>query len=376
MKKLVYIFLAIGIPFYTSCVNDPIETLQSDPNVIKLKWNQSYPNEKMEDAVTGLFWALSHCGAKNTSLNTSAIITDSNTIILNLYYLGFIPNALNNMASLHESIQSSEEYKNNNSVDIGRYITLLIGASNHYYQITGVPLTLKEQLSNYKLVPDSGYVNNSTISNQHRTIKFSALNNLNQLLISTEFDSISGEILEFETMELMENGQYKFAIFDADSQRINSAPRATSNAGKPAKCMWCHESKINPTFAVQKDSTGFLTYQQLQDTLLHLRSKVSQVQNSIQSGVDFSNNQEHTQMELQYIMFMLPSPLRLSNEWGRSQNEVLTLLANEKRTLHPEFSFLPAGYTRMSVERFSPHKGLVTSSLVREESAYEVSYIN
>ncbi|MFT4752810.1 MAG: hypothetical protein ACI85Q_000346 [Salibacteraceae bacterium] len=376
MRVTIISFLAFFILSIISCIHDPISPIEQNPEEINLQWNASYASEKKEDALTGLFWCLSHLGAQNTNTTSSRIEVAGTIIHLHIGYLGFSHQAKASLTQLHRSILQSPEYIQNNTVDIGRYITLLIGASAHYYHITGIPENLTQQLAPYSFAPETGLVNNSSISDNHRTIQFSTQHGLKQLFLSTEIDSITGDTLEFETMELMGNGQYKYAIFDANRQRIPSADKGGVNAGKPAKCMWCHESNINPLFQIQNDYTGYLTFQQLQDTLVHFRNELGHTQSFLQNGVDFSKNQQHTQMELQYLMFKQPSSVRLANEWNINVNEVEQLLANQATFTNPEFAFLPAGYIRNNIEMYAPFQGLITSDNVREHSITEVNYID
>lgn len=373
------LFFSVSIGFMLSlgsCVHDPITPMEHNPAEINLLWNASYPDEKMEDAILGLYWCLSHIGAKNTNSTSSGIEVKSTLITLNTNAIGLSKNAQNSINSLHSKIQKSPAYIQNNAIDLGRYITLLIGASEHYYRITDVPESLQNQLANYTLVSEKGYVNNSIISDHHRIIQYTQPAGLKQLFISVEIDSNTQEILEFETMELMDNGQFKFAIFDADSQRIPAAIKQGSNAGKPAKCMWCHESSINPLFRIQNDYAGFLTFLELQDTLISLQDELELKQSFLANGVDFSQKQQHAQMELQYLMFKQPSPMRLANEWNMSVTDVRQLLATEQLYSNPEFPFLGDGYDRNQMEAYAPFNGLLTSSNVRESSPIEVNYID
>lgn len=370
MKYLA--FLLFLLPLVSSCIHDPREPYSHDPNEITLKWNASYDMEKMEDAMIGLNWALSHVGAKQRVNGTIS----STYVTINLQQLQFPDYGNTAMVSLHKNLQDSEEYLRNGSFDLGKYITLLIGSSPHYYQITGTPLHLRDVLAKYQLVSSKGFVNNSSISPNHRTLSFSSPNGLNQLFLSTEIDSITKNILEFETLEISENGQPIFAIYSADSLRLDYADPAVSTSGKPAKCMWCHESKINPLFRNQMDSVGFLSFHQLQDSLNFFQNKLYAEQEILSNGVDFSQTQEHVQMELQYIMYKQPSDQRLANEWNLTVEEVKALLVNQLKFTNPEFPFLPAGYHRNEINEFAPISEIGTSTFVREPSSMEVNHID
>ncbi len=373
MKWLVITILFCSM---ISCIHDPISPIPDSPDEIQLKWNASYENDKIDDAILGLNWALSQVGGKNTRNSTNGFEINEQTITLNLNQIQFSEKGYLAMFSLHQSLKNSETYYKNGSIDVGRYITLLIGSSIHYYRFVNMPAHLSEVISKYKLQPQKGFLNNSAISPNHRTLAFSAPEHLNQLFLSSEIDSVTGRTIEFETMELGSNGQIIFGIFDADSHLVNSADPSISASGKPAKCMWCHESKINPLFRTQSDSLGFLTANQLRDSLVSFRQIHIESQSHLSSGIYYSKLEAHVQMELQYILFKQPSPMRLANEWNMTQNKVETLLANQPRFTYPEFPFLPAGYIRNNIESYAPFIGLLTSKSVREPSPYEVNYID
>jgi len=307
----------------------------------------------------------------------SAVLPFENTIFkIDINAIALDKNATNKIKTLHQNIKNTAEYELKNSIDLGRYISLLIGASEHYYSITNVPENLDDILSNYTLQPSKGYVNNSSVSFKHRVIEYSNQNKTKQLFLSTETDPHNNQIVEYETIEIMENGQLRFGIFNPNKKRINAANEQHTTAGKPSKCMWCHESNINQLFTPQKDFTGYLRGEQLNDTLIKFNNSLKEQQNLLTKGVTFSNRQEHSQLELAYISFMEPSALRLSNEWNMSENEVKNRLKSLTTHVHDEFPSLGNLYDRNEVEFFAPFKSLTVSSSVREKSKIEVNHIN
>jgi hypothetical protein len=368
MKKIIFIIVLFGI---LSCennsTNDLIDVIDTSSN-LHLKWNKAYPDDTIDKSIIGLKWGLSYVGARLPS-NEVGISYLGNSISIDINKLGFNPNA-------HAKIISSNEYQINNSIDLGRYIALLIGASEHYYELIGTPNTLTEILNNYTLLPQKGYVNNSSVSLEHRIIQFSEQNGFNQLFLSEEVDPITGEIYEYETIELLENGQLRFGIFDVNGNRKNSADAFHSNAGKPAKCIWCHESTINQMFTPQNDYLGYLTFTEFQNTLINYRESNRNLKLAITDGVDFSQTQQHTLTELLYISFMEPSAERLSLEWNLPLTQVQNLLSSLPTHIYTEFPFLGNLYYRNDIENWAPFQGLSVSSSVREFSVIEVNHIN
>lgn len=372
MKKILILFTTILL---FACENDSYSDLIVTDTSINLKWNKAYSDDTIDKSLIGLKWALSYVGASLPNSTSGFVITD-NTISLDIKKLGFNENAIKRLLQLSDKIKDTSEYKVNNSVDLGRYVTLLIGASEHYYEIVGVPNTLDEILNKYILLPQKGYVNNSAVSLEHRIIQFSEQNGFNQVFISEEVDPITGEIYEYETIELLPNGQLRFGIFDINGIRKPNADASHSNAGKPAKCMWCHESTINTLFTLQNNYSGYLTASELQNTLIGFRDSHHILKINLQNGVDFTQTQQHTLTELLYISFMEPSAERLSIEWNMSVSEVQNLLAGLPTHDYPEFPFLGNNlYHRNEIESFAPFQGLQVSSFVREPSTNEVNHL-
>lgn len=342
---------------------------------INLKWNKAYPDDNIEKSLTGLKWALSFVGAALIQ-EGNGIFISKDTIRLDISKLGLSDIAEQKLYRLQTRIKESEEYQKTNAVDMGRYVSLLIGASEHYYAITEVPFQLKDVLKKYTLKNEKGYVNNSGVSLKHRVLQFSEQNGFEQVFLSEEIDSNSKEILEYETIELMQNGQIRFGIWDVNGNRKNAVDASHSNAGKPAKCMWCHESSIQQFYNLQKDYPGYLTYADLQDKLVAYRYAYHLKQKSLSSGVDFSKLQDHTFTELLYISFMEPSAERLSLEWGIKVDQVKTILSGFNTHSYDEFPFLGNLYHRSEIEQFAPFKGLSVSESVREKKGIEVNHID
>lgn len=371
MKKLLILISVLFI----SCTNSTYDDIVEPKTGLLLKWNKAYEEDSIEKTSIGLQWAFSYLGAILPYQHTGITI-QSNTIEIKLEQLGFNSTSQQKLNRLHEVIMASEEYQVTNAIDIGRYVSLLLGASEHYYEITGVPFLLSDLLETYNLNSEKGYVNQSGVSYEHRTVAFSEQEVFDQLFFCTEIDPETSEILEYETVELMPNGQPRFGIYNKDGIRINNTDPLHSNAGKPAKCMWCHESGIQPLFSEQEDFDGFIPYLEFKDILIDFKASHKNLQNSLFDGVDYEETQQHTLTELLYITFMEPSAERLSLEWGMPIFEVEILLSGLPTHIHEEFIYLGDLYERESVESFAPFSGLQVSSSVREESEVEVDYIN
>lgn len=369
--SFVFIIIVLAL---LSCKKDKVNSMQTNKNTIQIRWIKSYEQDNISNALISLSWCYSHLGA--SKLNPSLLPIENEIISVNIDFLGFNVTAKNAIKHLHDTIVKTEEYKLNNSIDLGRYIALLLGSSEHYYHITGVPQNLNDLLSQYNLSKSKGYINNSLVSKGHRTLEYSPALELNQFFITHELDSNSGKIIEYETMDIMENGQIRFGLYNLNGQRKIAPDPLITNAGKPAKCLWCHESNIQPLLSIQMDTQNHLSNSQLKDTLQYFKDRLNASQLKLSLGVDFSKKQEHTLMEMYYISFMEPSAMRLSQEWGVSIEEIKKELVSLKTHTHDEFPMLGSLYHRMDVEAFAPFTSIKVSGSIRELSDLEVNYFD
>jgi hypothetical protein len=181
------------------------------------------------------------------------------------------------------------------------------------------------------------------------------------------------KITSFEVTEQMKNGQFRYAIYDTSGYLLTAA---NGSAGKPAKCLWCHETNIQTLFTNQVDEQGYYGAEQFKYIVSRNTITLNNYRNSLQSDIDFIKKQDHTQIELLYISFMETSAERLSNEWGISVTEIQTLLAGIQTHDHDEFTFLKNLYYRNDIEKFAPFSSLRAPDSARETSLYEPNLIH
>ncbi len=354
---------------FTSCYKQDHE--------INLKWNKGYENDTFERHCIGLKWALSYLGSTIANDTTLLGITyKDSTITLNIKQLGFSENAVTHLAKLQYIFKASEEYKKNNAMDIGRYIALTYGNSYHYYAITNVPKTLEQFERLYEFDSLKGYIDDSSVSRVDRIISYSKrLKNNGQGFVSAEIDSISKDTFEYETVEIMSNGQQRFGVYGLDGKLKEAADANITRAGKPAKCIWCHEVVVQPLFRSQQNHKGYLSYLRFKDSLKYYNQELQAYQNELWTDKSILNKALHTELELLYISFMEPTVGRLSREWNLPLTEVRQKLAHLKTHQHEEFSFLGNLYHRKDIDALAPFKAIKTPESIREQSANEINLL-
>ena len=354
-------------------------TTSKDPNVIHLKWNKAYETDYFEKHQSGLTWALSFLGATIALDSTYTGITYSENVIrLDISKVGFSNKAISHLQSLHRHIQQSEEYQLKGSIDIGRYLALTIGSPHHYYKIADIPTQLFDLQSAYTFDTLTAYINNSSISKIDREIQYSINNNgYKRAFISAERDTITGEIEEYETVELMENGLSKFALYDIAGNLKTAGDPHITRAGKPAKCMWCHESGIQPLFREQIDVPNHMSSRDFLDSLKRYNRELTIYQNQVWQDSFIKVRQLHTDMEIAYITFMEPSIEQLSNEWQMTPKEVQNKVTHLTPHIHHEFNYLGNLYYRKHIDMLAPYQVVEVPESIREFSKNEddVDYI-
>lgn len=344
---------------------------------ITLKWNKAYSKDDLAKNVIGLKWCLLFLGSSIAADSTLRGISHGDSIIfLDVAKLGFHKKASEHLAHLNYQLKQTGEYKETNAVDLGRYMALTIGSPYHYYKITGTPNHLDSLKARYTFDSISGYIDNSGVSLVDRVISFSPSDSgKSQAFISSEKDPDTKEIYEFETVELMPNGLVKFGIYDKNGVIKDAADPMVTRAGKPAKCMWCHESVLQPVFRKQNNYPGHLSSNAFRDSLDRYSRQLRRYQDSIWKDANIKNRRLHTLMEIAYIGFMEPSVERLSGEWGLPVPEVVKKVSHLQSHRHDEFNYLGDLYHRKDVDVLAPWSVMEVPERIREKSANEMDHL-
>ncbi len=354
-------------------------TKVDDTHTIYLKWNKSHEKDNLEKNIIGLKWTLSFLGS-DFALDSSlkGITYTEDVIRLDISSIGFTEKAIVHLQSLNTVIKNSEEYQKKGYIDLGRYIALTIGSPHQYYKIVDIPLQLFDLKSRYTFDTLTAYINNSSISKIDREIQYSIHNTSNKrAFISSERDTITGEIQEFETVEVMKNGLSRFALYDLQGNLKATGDEDVTRAGKPAKCMWCHESGIQQLFRKQIDVKDYMPSSDFLDSLKRYNRELRVYQNNVWQDAFIKDRNSHTEMEIAYITFMEPSVEQLANEWQISIQEVQQKVAHLKSHRHHEFDFLGDLYHRKDIDPLAPFQVLEVPEFIREASGNEgkVDYI-
>jgi hypothetical protein len=306
---------------------------------------------------------------------------DERTIKVNLGGLGFSNEAQSVLQDLIRKLKDSEEYRRHHSMDIGRFVTLTLNSSNHYYAITRAKPTFTEYLSGKTLNEKNAAVLTSAIANGHRLIQVSDHRRPDQLAFIAQEGTGSIEqntfiAQEFETLDLMPNGQLRFALYDVSGNLKTSASPELTRAGKPAKCLWCHETSLQAPFVDDHQLDGFYSTQELKELIMSYMQIIAMSREELVSEIDFQAQADHTKAELLYLSFMEPSASRISMEWRLPLDQTLEILRGLPTHSHNEFSFFAENlYYRADVDRLAPFESIRPPDNAREAGGYEPDLI-
>lgn len=324
---------------------------------IDVYFTKNYSSDSWDNARRGLLWTFSFLGAElpPNSFDKSITWRDSNHFTLQLNTLGFTDEALKILTLINDSIKQLPEYKTHQAIALGQYVSILIGSSRHYYAITGVNKSFEELNAKHNPKNMLTYpVYKSSVSKKLRVLRIYPSRHIRDFLFVAEEGS--GDILKGtfnaetrEVFDFMPNGQLRFAIYNRNGNLSDGSNKDVSDAGKPAKCLWCHESSIQPLFSDNPDSKGFIRKAEFQNKISKWMKELTNWRNHLKGDIDFNRKQDHTFMELLYISYNEPSVHQLAQEWRISEAEARQLLKQHITHPHEEFHFLDSLFFRRAL---------------------------
>ncbi len=377
---ILVLFLALAL---FSCRDEGNESMVDKKDIrISLRWIPSHSTETEEEALISFKWAMSFLGAELPAeeYNDALKKTGDNHFEVDFRKMGFSDSAEDAIRSLTDQLKSTEEYEVMNAIDMARFILLTLNSSYHYYAVTGAEKTIKDFLEGRNFDEDEIAIVSSSVSQGHRLIRMSEQKEVAELFfVSMEgkgkIDEGNFEEKEYEIVEIMKNGQSRFAVYDENGDLIPAGHKEFSVSGKPSKCIWCHETFIQPNFLNSPSVDGYVSVVDFNKMVINWNGGLDSMRQKLNTALDFQNQSEHELMEIAYISFMEPSVERLSLEWNMSISELESKLSAFDTHQHPEFPFLGDLYTRSEIEGLSPYSSLAVPYDAREMSIFEPLYI-
>ena len=374
---------ALALSGLSACGRADRSFAPRDPDlVIKLRWIKSYPGQSKSDVNTGLFWALSFLGAK-VPVDAAVISWDGTMVTLDLDAAGVPQASRAAWKQLLQVLKSSEESRLMGGIDIGRFVFLSMCGSHQYYALTGVAPTYAEFRARHQFAPKQVAIVESAIARGNRLVEVGK----GEGIESVAFVAFEGagslrdhtfQKADIETLDVMENGQLRFGLYDLQGRLEEATTPALTAAGKPSKCLWCHEVNVQPPFTNVTDLEGYYSTREFNGLVTNAMQVIAGYRKTLVSKVDFTRRlQEHWNAEALYFSFAEPTASRLAEEWNIPIDKVKQLLASHNLKTHPHSERLDAEilggnlYDRRDVDSLAPYESIRGPSDMQELSSYE-----
>jgi len=349
--------------------------------VIELRWIKSYPGQSRSQVDTGLFWALSFLGAKLPA-DAAIVSWDGTRVTLDLGAAGVSETSKPAWRKLLQVLESSGEYRMMGGIDIGRFVFLSLCSSYQYYALTGVSPTYAEFRARHSFSPRQVAIVESGVARGNRLIEVGQGKDINSVVFvafegAGSLRDHSFQKNDIETLDFMENGQLRFGLYDPDGHLKAATTPALTAAGKPSKCLWCHEINLQPPFKNVTDLDGYYSTKEFRDFVTAATRVVGDYRRTLAAKVDFKGLQDHSNAEDLYMSFAEPTASRLAAEWNLPLDRVQQLLASRNLHTHPHSERIDDGilgddlYDRNEVDSLAPYAAIRGPSDMREASGYE-----
>ena len=318
----------------------------------RLVWVRGYEGDTWEGSEQGLWWQLTLLGAAppqdGSALEVLEESADRVVLQLDPDLLGLPEAGLEALQASLEELGDSDEARVLGGVDLGRALMRSLYDPWRYYAISGACGTLHDWQTRRRDGPLARFaVTDSLLVPGQREITFDLDPSATVRLAyqATEGDGAlsdgSFEAQEHEVLDLMPNGQQRFAVYDRAGALL---PAATfSAAGQPGRCMWCHEGNMQILSDADEAVAGYLSPEQFQQQLDASEAWMQQVRDATPSPVPWSDPDVHERGELLVETFLYPSPGRLAREWGLGEAAVRAKLSALGLTWHRSDEFPAQG---------------------------------
>ena len=300
---------------------------------IHLQWYPAYNGESPEDVEVGLLWILAFLGEPITTNNYLDYMewVEDDILLLDLTQLVTDPQRVDLWQGILTSMERVSTDNQYHSVDVGKFVFDTFNNSATYYQLTEMPDSLQEFKAYYNL--DDNYIfavapGESCVAPGYRIFSCSETNSLPRLgYIAQEGDGESIHDFvpsEFEVFGFMQNGQPRFGVYGTDGKLRDGGDQDLTTAGKPAKCMWCHTSQVQPLIFASSTVDGYESQDSF-TTRINQQNKLRRRYLRKQK-LDFAIDslRQHSLAELLYVTYEYPTPQRLSAE-GMTRGQIANL---------------------------------------------------
>lgn len=331
---------------------------------LRLRWVRGYEGDTLDRSLRGLWWQLSQLGARPPADGGALIAVevgeDRALFELDLGALGLSEEARAPLERAILALEGSDEQRIFGGVDLGRFLLRTVNDPWLYYAVSGACPTLEDWEAAKLREPWSFAVNDSLLTAGDRLVRFNpdpgSAEALAFVAAAGEGTLAGGDFApaEHETLDLMPNGQQRFAAYDEEGALSPAIPG--SPAGQPGRCMWCHEGDTMPLSPGNTAVSGYVDPETFARQLALTQARFDETRSGQTYGVDWGELEQHAWGELLVETFLAPSPERLAREWGIDASTVEARLEDLGLPRHESEEYPEQGllFTRADLDAALP----------------------
>jgi hypothetical protein len=303
---------------------------------LALSWTPSAVGVDAAALRQGLDWNLGLLGALPPADGSHLAVDDTVVpwrVDLDLAAVGFDAAALAVWEAILPEVWESEELAQTGTVDVGRLLMLSLHEPWRYAAFTGACSSLSGwESARLDPAPEFYDVVVSLLAEGGRTV---ALPPADVPIVDVAFRMETGVVpvddpewtaLEVEVLDLMPNGQQRFAAYDAGGAWRPESDATVVRAGTSGRCQWCHEGNLQLGTYENPSTAEAISYAEWESRIGAWQVALDAWRAGLDSSIDWEDRAAHTQGELLVREFLLPSTDRVAAELGVSAAEVTDLL--------------------------------------------------
>jgi hypothetical protein len=299
--------------------------------------------EPWEDALDGLWWGLAGLGAQPLPAAVADVREDGAGVqfTLRVDELGLGSDALGALETGLAPLRASRRELGLPYVELGRVLQRTLYEPWVYYAVTGACGDLDGWSARLPESAPTVAITDSLLTDGDRLLRFApGPSSVSAIAWAAEEGEGSLAAGEFrgratEVLDLMPNGRFRYAVYDASGALVPAADAAHSPAGQPGRCMWCHENHLMTT-VVQPEVPGHMDFDVFVDEIASQQAMVEDRRAALGGVVDWDTHAVHTSGEVLVEGFLRAPTARLAAEWSVEPATVVAWMEAGARPLHNE----------------------------------------
>lgn len=326
------------LPWLLACAPAPLAPggdadTAAPVDALPLRW-VPVAGEPWEEALDGLWWSLAGLGASPDPGAVADVVPDREGVRFTLdpALLGLSPPARAALEEALAPVEAARVAQGMPWIDVGRLLQRTLYEPWVYSAVTGACETLPGQSARLPDAPPEVAITDSLLTEGDRRLRFvpdpASAAEIAWFAEEGEGSLVTGDFVAraTEVVDVMPNGRFRYAVYDAAGALAPAADAAHTPAGQPGRCMWCHENHLMTT-VVQPEVPGHLAFEDFAAAIGAQQDQVEALRAAQGGVVDWQTHAVHTWGEVLVEGFLRAPTARLAAEWGVAPETVEAWMA-------------------------------------------------